>query len=133
MSKMERLGLLIILSSPSGVGKSTLAQKLCDFDQKITFSISATTRTARKGEKNGREYYFLTKSEFNKKVSENKLLEYAEVFGNWYGTPIGPVLESIEKGRDVIFDVDWQGGKQIKNSYLGKYYKKPRQYTRNPR
>ena len=121
MPELERRGLLIILSSPSGVGKSTIARRLCDYDQNIIFSVSATTRKARKGEKNGREYFFLDHSEFDKKVQDYKMLEYAKVFGNWYGTPIDPVLTSIDKGKDVIFDVDWQGGNQIKNSRLGKY------------
>ncbi|MFL2767135.1 MAG: guanylate kinase [Paracoccaceae bacterium] len=118
---MNEKGLLIILSSPSGAGKSTLAQRIRAWDKNCVFSISATTRKPREGEKDGKDYYFMSEKEFNSKVSKNEMLEHAEVFGNLYGSPMSPVLSSIDNGNDVLFDVDWQGSQQIKNSSLGKY------------
>ena len=120
-SKINEKGLLIILSSPSGAGKSTLAQRIKSWNQNCVFSISATTRKPREGEQDGKDYYFITQEEFNSKVANGEMLEHAEVFGNWYGSPVSPVLSSIDKGTDVLFDVDWQGSQQIKNSSLGKY------------
>ena len=119
--KNNEKGLLIILSSPSGAGKSTLAQRIRAWDKNCVFSISATTRTPREGEEDGKDYYFMSEEEFNSKVSKNEMLEHAEVFGNLYGSPMSPVLSSIDNGNDVLFDVDWQGSQQIKNSSLGKY------------
>jgi len=121
MSEPTRRGLLIILSSPSGAGKSTLATRLREWDRDIEFSISATTRTPRDGEANGKEYYFHDRKTFEALVSEGKMLEHAEVFGNLYGSPEQPVKDAILAGRDVLFDVDWQGGQQIKNSVLGQH------------
>ncbi len=121
MSDPTRRGLLIILSSPSGAGKSTLATRLRQWDRDIEFSISATTRTPRDGEENGKEYYFHDRKTFETLVSEGKMLEHAEVFGNFYGSPEQPVRDAILAGRDVLFDVDWQGGQQIKNSALGQH------------
>ena len=121
MSEPTRRGLLIILSSPSGAGKSTLATRLREWDRDIEFSISATTRTPRDGEENGKEYYFHDRKTFKTLVSEGKMLEHAEVFGNFYGSPEQPVRDAILAGRDVLFDVDWQGGQQIKNSVLGQH------------
>lgn len=117
--KMQRRGLLLILSSPSGAGKSTLAKKLMEWDPTINFSVSATTRKPRVGEQDGREYYFLDRETFQRQARNGELLEYAEVFGNLYGTPKAPVIKALEAGRDVLFDVDWQGAQQIKNSALG--------------
>lgn len=117
----DRRGLLIILSSPSGAGKSTLARRLMDWDSELEFSISATTRAPRPGEEHGREYFFLTEDVFKQHVTEGQMLEHAHVFGNFYGSPIAPVRESINNGRDVLFDVDWQGDLQIRNSDLGKH------------
>ena len=119
--KINEKGLLIILSSPSGAGKSTLAQRIRAWDKNCVFSISATTRKPREGEEDGKDYYFMSEEEFNNKVSKNEMLEHAEVFGNLYGSPMSPVLFSIDNGNDVLFDVDWQGSQQIKNSSLGKY------------
>ena len=119
--KINEKGLLIILSSPSGAGKSTLAQRIRAWDKNCVFSISATTRKPREGEEDGKDYYFISKQEFNSKVSKNEMLEHAEVFGNLYGSLLSPVLSSIDNGNDVLFDVDWQGSQQIKNSSLGKY------------
>lgn len=111
-----RRGLLIILSSPSGAGKSTLARRLREWDPEIRFSVSATTRAPRPGEQDGREYFFHTRDGFARMVAEGSLLEHAEVFGNLYGSPKAPVLEALALGRDVLFDIDWQGGQQIRQS-----------------
>ncbi len=117
----DRRGLLIILSSPSGAGKSTLARRLMAWDEGLEFSVSATTRAPRPGEEHGREYYFLSEDEFKQQVADGQMLEHAHVFGNFYGSPAGPVRDSINSGRDVLFDVDWQGEVQIRNSDLGKH------------
>ncbi|MHC0052902.1 guanylate kinase [Actibacterium sp. D379-3] len=116
-----RRGLLIILSSPSGAGKSTLAKRLRDWDPGIRFSVSATTRPPRPGEEHGREYYFHSREEFEALVASDGMLEHAEVFGNFYGSPRGPVEAAINAGDDVLFDIDWQGGQQVRNSALGKH------------
>jgi len=113
-----RRGLLIILSSPSGAGKSTLAKRLMAWDPDMSFSVSATTRDPRVGEEHGREYYFLSREDFQNMVLDGGMLEHAEVFGNFYGSPKKPVQEAIENGRDVLFDIDWQGGQQIAGSAL---------------
>lgn len=112
----DRRGLLIILSSPSGAGKSTLARRLRIWDPTIRFSISATTRAPRPGEAHGREYFFHSRDEFDAMVAAGALLEHAEVFGNCYGSPKAPVIAALENGEDVLFDIDWQGGQQIRNS-----------------
>lgn len=121
MSLANRSGLLIILSSPSGAGKTTLSRRLLADDDAISFSISATTRKPRPGEVDGREYFFKTQEEFKAMVGRGEMLEHAEVFGNFYGTPKAPVEQAIAEGQDVIFDVDWQGGQQIRGSALGKF------------
>lgn len=115
---MGRTGLLIILSSPSGAGKSTLARRLMSWDDTIQFSVSATTRAPRDGEVDGKDYFFRSREEFQDMVAKGEMLEHAEVFGNFYGSPRGPVAEAVADGRDVLFDVDWQGGQQIGNSDL---------------
>lgn len=115
---MERRGLLIILSSPSGAGKSTLAQSLRQWDPGIVFSVSATTRAPRPGEEDGREYHFRDDAEFRRMVSDGEMLEHAHVFGHFYGSPAAPVRDAIEVGRDVLFDIDWQGAVQIRESAL---------------
>ncbi len=114
-------GILLIISSPSGAGKTSVAKHILKNDSNVTFSISATTRLPRNGEKDGREYFFKTDREFQKMVDAGEMLECADVFGNKYGTPIEPVENALAKGRDVLFDVDWQGGIQIRNSYLRKF------------
>ena len=114
-----RRGLLIILSSPSGAGKSTLARRLRDWDVDISFSVSATTRAPRPGEQDGREYHFVDEVAFKAQVTNDGMLEHAHVFGNFYGSPRAPVQEAIDAGRDVWFDIDWQGAQQITNSALG--------------
>ncbi|SFA46377.1 guanylate kinase [Paracoccus halophilus] len=115
----ERSGLLVILSSPSGAGKSTLARRLMAWDPSLRFSVSATTRRPRPGEVEGEHYYFRSIGEFRDMVARDEMLEHAEVFGNFYGTPRGPIEEAIRAGRDTLFDVDWQGGQQIRASSLG--------------
>lgn len=118
---MKRRGLLVILSSPSGAGKSTLARRLRTWDTSLEFSISATTRAPRPGEQDGREYFFHTKERFQVQVNSGEMLEHAEVFGNFYGSPKAPVQAAIDDGRDVLFDIDWQGGQQVRESSLGKH------------
>ncbi len=117
---MARRGLLLILSSPSGAGKSTLAKKLMAWDPTMRFSVSATTRAPRPGEADGREYYFKSRAAFEDMVAASQMLEHAEVFGNLYGSPRGPVEAAMAEGRDTLFDIDWQGGQQIRNSALGR-------------
>ena len=117
----DRRGLLIILSSPSGAGKSTLARRLMGWDASLSFSISGTTRNPRPGEEHGREYYFHTRADFEGLIERGEMLEHAEVFGHLYGSPRTPVETAINVGRDVLFDIDWQGGQQIRNSALGKH------------
>jgi guanylate kinase len=115
-----RRGLLLILSSPSGAGKSTLSRMLLDWDPSIRFSVSATTRAPRPGEEDGREYYFRSREDFETMVRTGEMLEHAEVFGNFYGSPKAPVEAAMLAGRDTVFDIDWQGGQQIRNSALGR-------------
>ncbi|MFD0981288.1 guanylate kinase [Tropicimonas aquimaris] len=117
----DRRGLLIILSSPSGAGKSTLARRLMDWDDSLSFSVSATTRAPRDGESDGVDYHFIGVPAFKQMVADGQMLEHAHVFGNFYGSPKGPVEAAINNGRDVLFDVDWQGAQQIRNSDLGKH------------
>ncbi len=117
----QRRGLLIILSSPSGAGKSTLSRRLREWDENVLFSVSATTRAPREGEVDGKDYYFLSTEDFKRRVTEGQMLEHAFVFGNHYGSPKGPVEAAINQGRDVLFDIDWQGAQQIQNSDLGKH------------
>ena len=116
----SRRGLLLILSSPSGAGKSTLARRLMEWDATIRFSVSATTRAPRPGEVDGREYYFRSREDFLAMTAAGEMLEHAEVFGNFYGSPRGPVEQAMSAGRDTLFDIDWQGGQQIRNSALGR-------------
>jgi len=115
----NRRGLLIILSSPSGAGKSTLSKRLRAWDPTIRCSVSATTRAARPGEVDGQDYHFLSEETFKRDVAEGDMLEHAHVFGNFYGSPRKPVEAAIAEGCDVLFDIDWQGAAQIRNSALG--------------
>jgi len=114
----QRKGLLLILSSPSGAGKSTLARQLLSKDPQMQFSVSATTRPPRPGEQDGREYFFRSQQEFTQLAEDGEMLEHATVFGEAYGTPRQPVVAAMASGKDVIFDVDWQGGQQIRASDL---------------
>ena len=115
----DRRGLLIILSSPSGAGKSTLAGRLRTWDDSVRFSVSATTRAPRDGEVDGQDYHFTDEAKFKNAVIEGEMLEHAHVFDNFYGSPKGPVEAAINAGQDVLFDIDWQGAQQIRNSSLG--------------
>ena len=116
---MNRRGLLIILSSPSGAGKSFHSKILRKWDPSIRFSVSATTRPPRVGELDGVDYHFVDKGEFKDMVAEGEMLEHAEVFDNFYGSPKAPVKAAMGAGEDTLFDIDWQGGQQIRNSSLG--------------
>jgi guanylate kinase len=114
----SRRGLLVILSSPSGAGKSTLARRLMGWDPSISFSVSATTRAPRPGEVDGRDYHFRGRDDFLALAAAGGMLEHAEVFGNLYGSPRAPVEAAVAAGRDILFDIDWQGGQQVRNSGL---------------
>lgn len=110
---LQRRGLMVVLSSPSGAGKSTISRALMERDRNLTMSVSATTRPPRPGEEDGKDYYFVDKSQFDSMVADGKMLEHAQVFDNFYGTPKEPVEEALSRGRDVMFDVDWQGTQQL--------------------
>jgi guanylate kinase len=118
---VSKKGILVILSSPSGAGKTSIARALVKGNENFLFSVSATTRKSRPGEVNGREYDFLTVDQFRQKIKEGQFLEHAKVFGNLYGTPLQAVRDSISQGKSVVFDVDWQGGKQIRSSSLNEF------------
>ncbi|HVV27244.1 MAG TPA: guanylate kinase [Rhizomicrobium sp.] len=111
---IQRRGLMLVLSSPSGAGKTTLSRRLLDSDGNISLSVSATTRPMRPGEVHGRDYHFLSGAEFDVWLADGRFLEHAVVFGNRYGTPSHLVNEELAAGRDVLFDIDWQGTQQLK-------------------
>src|SRR5262245_54629124 len=113
---IARRGLMLVLSSPSGAGKTTLSRKLLDEDKGkgVTLSVSVTTRKIRPGEKDGHDYHFIDRSRFDALVEKDELLEWAEVFDNYYGTPAKPVMDALAAGRDVLFDIDWQGTQQLR-------------------
>ncbi|WP_029014175.1 guanylate kinase [Niveispirillum irakense] len=113
---IHRRGLLLVLSSPSGAGKSTISKRMLALDANLSMSVSVTTRAMRPGEVDGKDYHFIDKAEFEARVTRRELLEHAQVFGNYYGTPRGPVEESLRAGRDVLFDIDWQGTQQLAES-----------------
>ena len=104
---------MLVLSSPSGAGKTTISRKLLDQDGNLTMSVSTTTRPRRSGEVEGKDYYFLGEPEFTEMVEKGDLLEYARVFGNFYGTPKKPVEDALTEGKDVLFDIDWQGTQHL--------------------
>ena len=108
-----RRGLMLVLSSPSGAGKTTLSRLLLAEDSAITMSVSVTTRSPRPGEVDGKDYYFVDHARFEEMIGQGELLEHAKVFGNMYGTPKAPVFAALEAGRDVLFDIDWQGTQQL--------------------
>jgi guanylate kinase len=112
-STIARRGLLFVLSSPSGAGKTTLSRQLLAREPDMVMSVSVTTRKPRPGETDGKDYHFISRLQFDEMVKNDELLEYAEVFGNGYGTPINPVHEWLADGKDVLFDIDWQGTQQI--------------------
>ena len=104
---------MLVLSSPSGAGKTTLSKKLVELDSNLIMSTSYTTRTKRVGEKDGEDYHIVEVGDFKEMIGENQLLEYALVFGNYYGTPRLPVEKYLAEGKDVVFDIDWQGAQQL--------------------
>ena len=108
-----RRGLMLVLSSPSGAGKTTIARRLLAEDARLELSVSATTRQRRPGEVEGKDYHFVTKFDFQMMINDRALLEYAKVFDNYYGTPSAPVMNSLAEGRDMLFDIDWQGTQQL--------------------
>lgn len=110
---IARRGLMLVLSSPSGAGKTTLSRKLLDEDKGVMLSVSVTTRKIRPGEKDGRDYHFIDRKRFDVLIEKSELLEWAEVFDNYYGTPAKPVMDALAAGRDVLFDIDWQGTQQL--------------------
>ena len=112
----EKKGMMFVLSSPSGAGKTTLAKKLADQNERFEISISYTTRKPRPNEVNGKDYHFVSKEDFEKLAKENNFFEYAKIFNNLYGTLKKPVLELLSSGKNVLFDIDWQGTKQLKES-----------------
>ena len=111
--KIERRGLLLVLSSPSGAGKTTLARRLIETDSSISLSVSVTTRSPRPGEIDGRDYNFVDAATFVQMRDAEELLEWARVYDNSYGTPRAPIEAAIIAGRDVLFDIDWQGAQQL--------------------
>jgi guanylate kinase len=116
---VARRGLMLVLSSPSGAGKTTLSRRLLDGDKDVSLSVSVTTRKSRPGEKEGRDYRFIDRKRFDAMVDNNELLEWAEVFDNYYGTPAKPVMDALAAGRDVLFDIDWQGTQQLRDKARG--------------
>jgi guanylate kinase len=113
-NSIARLGLMLVLSSPSGAGKTTLSRLLLRSDRNVELSISVTTRPKRRGEVDGRDYHFIDRTRFDEMVKRGELLEWAEVFGHRYGTPRMPVIKALQAGRDVLFDIDWQGTQQLR-------------------
>ena len=111
---LRRRGLMLVLSSPSGAGKTTIARRLLAGDANLEMSVSATTRAKRPGEASGVDYHFIDRHEFSVMQNKGELLEHAKVFDNYYGTPRAPVEASLQAGRDVLFDIDWQGTQQLR-------------------
>ena len=111
---ITKRGLMLVLSSPSGAGKTSICKKLLQQDTSLVLSVSATTRKRRPGEVEGKDYQFLSTQEFESRINKSQFLEYAKVFGNYYGTPAQLVERSLKSGVDVLFDIDWQGTQQLK-------------------
>ena len=118
-ASIKRRGLMLVLSSPSGAGKTTLSRRLLQSDAGISLSVSVTTRQPRPGEQDGRDYRFITRQQFDAMVERGELMEWAEVFDNYYGTPRAPVMAALADGRDVMFDIDWQGTQQLREKARG--------------
>ncbi|HEU0158583.1 MAG TPA: guanylate kinase [Hyphomicrobiaceae bacterium] len=112
--RIERRGLLLVLSSPSGAGKTTLASGLLKSDATLRMSVSVTTRAPRQGERDGKDYSFIDQPEFERRKQAGELIEWAEVHGNFYATPRAPVLDALARGEDMLFDIDWQGARQLR-------------------
>ncbi|MGE3692803.1 MAG: guanylate kinase [Novosphingobium sp.] len=110
---LQRRGLMFILSSPSGTGKTTISRMLLERDPDIRLSVSATTRPIRPGEKDGRDYHFVSQERFDRMVEEDEFYEWAHVFGHSYGTPKAQIREGLKAGQDFLFDIDWQGTQQL--------------------
>lgn len=117
MSEAKRKGIMFILSSPSGAGKTTISKKLLSSDSNLRLSVSVTTREKRSNEVDGKDYYFRSKTEFQQMITDGLLLEHAEVFGNYYGTPLEQTEELLNKGYDILYDIDWQGTLQLLDTY----------------
>jgi len=115
LNNFTRAGILFVVSAPSGTGKTTLCANVRQTPD-LVYSVSCTTRPIRKGEKDGTDYYFLPREEFEKRVKAGEMLEHADVYGQYYGTPKGPILEHLAAGRDVLLDIDVQGARQIRES-----------------
>ncbi len=113
---MSRRGLCLVLAAPSGAGKTTLSRALLEIDDQLSLSVSVTTRARRLGEKEAKHYFFISQEKFDEMVNDGELLEYARVFGRSYGTPRAPVEAALKAGRDVMFDIDWQGFRQLRAS-----------------
>jgi guanylate kinase len=113
----RRRGLLVVLSSPSGAGKSTISRMLLDADEDVTMSVSATTRPRRPGEVHGTDYFFVDDAEFDRMISAGEFVEWAHVFGYRYGTPKAPVKQALRRGADILFDIDWQGARQLEPDF----------------
>jgi len=114
--RIARRGLMFVLSSPSGAGKTTLSRLLLRGDRNVELSVSVTTRPKRRGEVDGRDYHFIDRAKFDAMVASSELMEWAEVFGHRYGTPKAPVIAALRAGRDVLFDIDWQGTQQLRET-----------------
>ena len=119
IAAVARRGVMLVLSSPSGAGKTTLSRKLLDDDGDVSLSVSVTTRPPRRGEVDGRDYHFIDEARFQDMVRRSELLEWAKVFDYHYGTPKRPVDEVLAQGRDVLFDIDWQGTQQLREKAAG--------------
>ena len=119
MVAIRRRGILLVLSSPSGAGKTTITRRLLECDPTLSLSISVTTRPRRPSEVYGKDYHFIAQAEFDRMVAAGELLEHAAVFGHCYGTPRGPIDAAIAAGRDVVTDIDWQGTQQVSASLSG--------------
>ena len=113
---ISRRGLMLVLSSPSGAGKSTISRALLEKHPDLAMSVSATTRPMRPGETDGKDYFFIDTAKFEQMVEQGEFLEHARVFDNYYGTPRGPVEAALKSGKDVLFDVDWQGTQQLRQN-----------------
>ena len=112
----ERRGITLVLSSPSGAGKTSLSRKLLERNKKLFLSVSCTTRPPRPGEINESDYFFIEESKFNEMQKNNEFLESAKVFDHYYGTPKKPIMDALDSGMDILFDIDWQGTQQLMNS-----------------
>jgi len=118
-SLIQRRGLMLVLSSPSGAGKSSISKALLALDDNLRMSISLTTRGSRPGEVHGQDYFFVDDEYFSQAIAQDDLMEYAKVFDHYYGTPKQPVMEVLDQGKDVLFDIDWQGTQQLEQAARG--------------